>query len=234
MTDEQTGGGLYEHVVEALVYPFRGEGVFLLLVGAVFFWLANFLTFLPLVGSIVGLLTFAYFWAYLLEIMRSSATGKDQLPGWVPITDFWNDIAAPCLLAVMTIVLSGLPLIGIAVTGATTSWDPPTWSWIAAGVVSVLYLPMSLLAVNLGGSITAMNPAIIVPSIMRVPGDYLIACMFLVLLLGVEGILGDSMGQITVIGSLLRIFVSLYFGAVEMRILGVLYHINRHELGWFG
>lgn len=230
---EGSGADFYPRLGDAFIYPFRGDGRYLLLVGTVFFWLAQVLSAVPLLGIAVAVITALYLGAFLLEVMSSSAAGDEELPSWPDVSDFWDNIVRPCLLALFSVLFSALPVIGVAVVGWRTSWQPAAWAWVAAGVVSGLYLPMSLLVVNLTGSILAMNPAVIIPSIARVPLQYLAACVVLALMVVLRGFVGDMLGRVVILGSLLNVFFSLYFSAVEMRILGIIYHANRHRLGWF-
>ena len=48
-----------------------------------------------------------------------------------------------------------------------------------------------------------------------------------------EAFLVEQGEQLPVVGSLFGQLGALYFLAVEMRILGLLYYTNRQRIGWF-
>jgi len=210
----------------AFFYPIRGQGVFVLLVGAFFFEVAWLLTIVPLAGWILGIFLLFYYGAFMLEIMTNTAAGKDQLPYWPDISRLWENIFRPCVLALLTVLFSAVPLIAVGVVAGVYDWEPDWWVWLGAGIVSGLYWPMSLLAVSLSDRLLAMNPAIILPAIARVPFKYLVACAVLVVIVWFNMWIGNP-------PIFVRQFAGLYLGALQMRILGLIYYVNRHDLGWF-
>jgi len=123
--------------------------------------------------------------------MTNTASGKHRLPHWPDITPLWENIFRPCGLALLTVLFSALPLIAVGVAGGVFDWDAGRGIWLGAGIASGLYLPMSLLAVTLSNSLLAMNPAIILPAIARVPFKYLMACMVLAFIVWINSWMGD-------------------------------------------
>jgi len=152
-------------------YPFKGHGIYLLAVGAVFFWI---LGFIPLMGIIVG----GYLSAYMMKIIRSSADGEDEVPDWPDFSDFWSDILDPAIKVSGTTIVSFTPfLLYLFFSYPVYEWfitfqwvkDPIIWLLLLLGS---LYYPMGLLAVAQADSLLALNPGFIIRSIITVAGDY--------------------------------------------------------------
>ena len=83
-------------------------------------------------------------------------------------------------------------------------------------------------------SLLGLNPMLVVPSMLRVPFEYLVTCMMTVLLLvllGMRSLLTGVLDQ-PIIGEVLGMFLVLYFAVVEMRLLGLLYYTKKDRLGW--
>ena len=101
-------------------------------------------------------------------------------------------------------------------------------------IVGLFYLPMGLLAVAMFDSFAALNPALVMGAILRVPLQYITTCLLLVGVYILAGFLQDYLAEsIPFVGAILSTFVFLYFLMVEMRILGLLYYANAKRLGWF-
>ena len=103
-------------------------------------------------------------------------------------------------------------------------------------IFGCLYFPLAFTAVTMADSLDGLNPLVIVPSNLKIPGEYL-----LVVLLSVGIYFAETFGN-ALLGSVLPIpilptlvsqFLGLYLGVVEMRLLGLLYWTKRADLGWF-
>src|SRR5204863_6626018 len=103
---------------------------------------------------------------------------------------FWEDILLPCLQFVgLTLVCFG-PAIGVAwfmIAQGDTGFVPVL---LAAAAFGILYFPMAFLAVAMLDSIMAANPIQIIPSIFKVPLEYLATCAVLGLVVALPPI-GD-------------------------------------------
>ena len=114
-------------------------------------------------------------------------------------------------------------------------------------VFGCLYFPMAFLAVAIKDNVFASNPLVVVPSILRVPLEYIVAAILLAGMFGVRW-LGDaisgemghralrteSISEMLLLFGLrmLWAFLSVYLLTVTMRILGLLYLTKRDRLGW--
>jgi hypothetical protein len=95
---------------------------------------------------------------------------------------------------------------------------------------------MSLLAVAMFDSITAMNPVVVVPSIARIPLPYLLtSATLLVVVLVKWGIYWtlETMIPVPIVPDLLTSLFGFYFLTVSTFILGLMYYTQRHRIGWF-
>jgi hypothetical protein len=115
-------------------------------------------------------------------------------------------------------------------------------------VLGCLYFPMAFLAVAMKDTVMAANPLVVAPAILKIPLQYLIACILLMSVFGVRQLgsfVSDIAGSVTfttrdmsvlllaMAGQAVWAFVSVYLLTVNMRILGLLYNSNREKLGWY-
>ena len=95
---------------------------------------------------------------------------------------------------------------------------------------------MAFMAVSVSDSMAAANPLLVIPSILRIPLQYLLTVLLLGSVLALrwagEAFL-ESLLPMPFLAGIILGFVSLYLFTVEMRILGLLYLANQDRLGWF-
>jgi len=149
------------------------------------------------------------------------------------VRDFWSDILYPFFLVIGTVAFCLGPVIIWALVCLVSGSRVPDTIWVVVGG-GLLYLPMALLGVALCETMAGVNPILVVPSILKVPLEYLAACVLLGLLVALRFSIGTFVsGALPVVGSLIDGFFALYFLTVEMRILGLTYFANEEKLGWF-
>ncbi|HZQ46278.1 MAG TPA: hypothetical protein VFC07_04645, partial [Verrucomicrobiae bacterium] len=152
------------------------------------------------------------------------------------ITNFFEDILIPCLQLLATVLLSFGPLIGVLIWSFNDGGNLAGMAMIPAIVLGCLYFPMGFLAVAMFDTITALNPMLIVPSIIKLPMQYLVACVILAAAFAVRWF-GNGLLQaiipIMIVPDIISSFIGLYFLTVQCRILGLLYFTNKPRLGWF-
>jgi hypothetical protein len=118
---------------------------------------------------------------------------------------------------------------------------------IPAVIFGALYLPMAFLAVAMKDNVMAANPLIVIPSIVRVPLEYLVTAIVVAGIFGArwvgdaltgdmagESMMGSSVTKMLLLFGLRAVwaFFSVYLLTVTMRILGLLYLTKRERLGW--
>lgn len=226
----------YQMLPGAFGYPLRQSGLLMLIVGAIFFSLLKFGMQVAAYAFIFGLagilmlvaVTFGFLFAFMRDIIVSSAQGNDVLPGFPDVTEFHQDILVPfyqflviwiaCLGPGMYVSFNYTPALGIGMM-----------------VAGVFCLPMILLTVSMLDSLEGLNPLLVFASISKAPGAYVTACLlFLVVLAGraaCESLL--KLLPFYFFPSLILNFVGLYGLTVEMRIMGLFYRCYHERLGWF-
>jgi len=229
---------LREEFSGVFTYPFYGEGRYLMIAGTITITILNIfnyysVSFLKLFSLFANIIVVFYLTAFMFKIIVHSANGEEELPDWPDIYDFFSDLVKPLFYFFVTIIVSFLPfIIYYHFTQETSLTDPILFITVITGI---LYFPMGLIAVAISNSLMVLSPHVILPSIKRILFNYLIGCLFLISILGFELIGKGIISKIDL--PLLTIpiysFLSLYFIVVKMRILGLIYYTNRHNLGWF-
>jgi len=232
--DKQDKGSFFEKLPSVLTYPLKGNGLMMLIAGTLFFWFMRVISAFSIFGFIISFFVAGYMSAFMIKIINRSAEGEDEVPDWPDFTDVWEDVIVPYFLFAMTHLLVFLPII---IAGWFTFFRGVYISpifYIVLFILGCFYLPMSLLAVALNLTVKAVNPIYIIPSIFKVPLEYMAACCALLLLALSQAIIETFAGSIFILGTVLNTFFALYFVIVEMRILGLIYYFNEEEFGWFG
>jgi hypothetical protein len=167
----------------------------------------------------------------LKTIISTTATGGDEMPDW-PEYEGWLESGLFPLLELLAILLVCLGPYWLYEHFAR---NPQPLLALALQVAGVAYLPMALLAVAIYDNAMALNPLLIVPSILRVPLEYGAACLVLGLLaLGASSSLQwlrDTMDA-PLLAPVLAEFLLLYTMAVVMRLAGLLYRAKQDRLRW--
>lgn len=213
---------------DAFAYPFKGNGIVLILVGTVCFSFLDFFASLSVFGFIATAFVACYLCAFMMKIVNSSADGKKELPDWPDASDFWDDIIVPLFQVIWTGIFCFAPAIIYLIF---VHFDIFFWLLLALGI---LYFPMALISVALTNSVLSINPVLVVPSIIKVPLDYLTACVILALIALLANFSQLLVSIIPLAGLALKNLLGLYFLVVEAYVLGLIYHANQEKLGWFG
>ncbi|MEW6305223.1 MAG: FHA domain-containing RING-H2 finger protein [Verrucomicrobiota bacterium] len=253
----------FANLKEAYRYPFKGDGPILLVGGAFFFAAITLiikwaLTMVPWIialvaGVILGLFLFifmvGYISAYMWQMVLTSAQGDEFLPDWPDFSDFWHDIARPCLQYLgLLAVCYGPAFLYDAFTDATllgamdyTEDRIHLAVWLLLLFLGNFYFPMATLAVVMHDNILGLNPWTVVLSILRIPRHYFVAFLAMVAValsadlatMTAYLLMNTAFAPLPGVWALVYNFLTLYFLAVEMRILGLIYYCNDEKLGWF-
>ncbi len=236
----------FAQIVSAFKYPFKGDGIILICVGTVMFLLVDGMRWISSYALIYGLfavifLTVAgtgYLTAFLRRIINSTAAGDDEMPDWPEIDDFSSDILSPFLQLIGTVMFCFAPMIALTIFAMTQGDSESAWlGWATMGAMlfGCFYFPMAFTAVAMCDSVMAVNPLLVIPSILKVLREYLLMVIVLAIILFVRWLLKNYLVVIlpvplapTIITSL----IGLYLLVVEMRILGLLYRNKKDELAW--
>jgi hypothetical protein len=118
---------------DVLVYPFRGGGIAILIVGAVFVFGARLLfkynVFLPGLSVVAGAILGAYLSMFYVDVCNSTSTGSEDLPEWpdpVRFREFlldWAKLFTAYLAAFLPIV-GAVVALGIVVAQQVPPPEP--------------------------------------------------------------------------------------------------------------
>lgn len=226
----------FREVPAAFAYPFRGDGLMIFMGGTLIYLVFHALGVAAAYAMFGGILILGlrilvagYIVASVLALIEYSAQGDNRPFIWPEFSEILGDILYPLLLFTGTSVICFAPA-GIALFALPEAATP-------LFILGAFYLPMGMLAVALFDTLSGLNPLLILLSIVKVPLQYLVACVVLLLALGTEiGIrwLLESLVTTPFLLILLGSPIAFYFIVVETRILGLLYNTNKARLDWFG
>jgi hypothetical protein len=216
---------------DAAAYPLRGHGPVIIILGAIFLAFIHLLSCSFRMRTAIFFAVFGagYLAAYMFHIVEASANGKRKLPEWPEFSNFWDSICVPFFQMLCPIVLCGLPgCVPVLILG----WNERSFAMgIAIAIVCSFYVPMAILAIAVNNALAGMHPANVLPGIRAVFPRY--AGIWLVI-----GALGTAsevlyftvLDAIPFVGIAVNRWVIIFLGAMEMRLLGVLYHQSGGKL----
>jgi hypothetical protein len=232
----------FSELPRAVVYPFRGTGLLMLIGATIVFSALDFMSG-GLAGIAIKAAALGYVFAYVQNIIHSTASGDDRLPELPAMDGLFSNF----FRLVGTILISFGPALVVAYLAISQEQSAIGIALIPAIIFGCLYFPMAFLAVAIKDNVMAANPLVVVPSIVRVPLEYLVAAVLVAGVFGVRwlgdivsGEMGDkalrtdSMSEMFLLFGLrmLWAFLSVYLLTAAMRILGILYLTRRDRLGW--
>jgi hypothetical protein len=232
-----------QRVGTAFLYPLQGDGIILLFTGGLFYMLIDAAGFISRFAGMVGILAIVfltilgsgYLVSYMRRILTSSAVGENSMPDWPDLGDLSSDILLPFMQLSTTVAFCFAPAI------ALTVYAPPESPWIVSAIIAsvfigCVYFPMAFTAVAMLDTVMALNPLLVIPSILKIPFAYLAAVALFAAVLLVRW-LGHTLLPMIVpmpfVPWIVSNFLGLYLLTVEMRILGLLYLTKKDDLGWF-
>jgi hypothetical protein len=240
----------------AFAYPLRGTGILFLLLGMLIFagiMLANVMVGTLNVrgmgmGVIMHVILGGYLFTFLQNIIHSTAAGDREVPE-LPGINFLEDILLPFFRLLGLILACFTPVICLAIVTVITKSPVAAISIFPAMIFGCLYFPMAFLVVAILDSVGAVNPLVVIPSILKVPLEYLVTVFILMavvvftrvgdIIVAIEFRHGMSTDSIPELLGLVGVkfvwsLVSIYLLVVNTRILGVLYLSKKDKLAWIG
>ncbi len=220
-----------EYLPDVFAYPFKSWGIITLVAGSIFITITLFFAAFAFLFGIIGYVFVGGLLSYyMMKIVFHSAEGEIDLPGW-DVEDWWDDIACPIFQLILVTLVAYAPLFIYLVISIFTG-GPSLFIVIPLLIFGTLFQPMGILSMSLHHSFASLNPAILIPAILKMPLDYAIACGMLFLIFILKAFFNYLL-VIPFIGPFIDNFIMIYLLVVEMRILGLMYYANRHKLGWF-
>jgi hypothetical protein len=162
------------------------------------------------------------------RIVTSSANGEEDPPEWPEVSDIGQDVIAPFWQLVFAILFAFMP-----------SWFAAEYLGPIPGqfveLLGAIYFPMALLAVAMSNSYSGFNPIFVASSIMKIPKPYFLTCIIFLALEFAWSHARRAFYHLVAIPVLPQVaywFAYLFVLITGMRILGMLYFLNRRKLGW--
>lgn len=249
--------GFFPRVPGAFGYPVRGVGFIIVIVGIVLVamlrWGQACIAFRTLrmiaFGIILSIIAGGYLFTYFQSIIHSTAAGDRELPDLpgVGSGSFLDNVFMPFFRLLGLVVFCFGPALALAVWFLLTHEVTVGLAFLASGAFGCLYFPMAFLAVAVLDSFPAANPLVVVPSILKVPLEYLVAVVVLASAfvfrwggntlidkLFPEGSTIHSMGGLfAMLASMAFVsFVTLYLLIAGVHLLGLIFVTNKEKLGW--
>jgi hypothetical protein len=220
-------------IAKAFKYPFKGNGLILLVTGTIFYGLLNALlmsrgaAFARGYTWIVWVIMYGYLFAYLQKIVVCSAAGDDEPPGWPEVTDIGSDIIQPFFQFGITLLIAFAPA-----WVASTQLGPLPGQFIM--LLGLVFFPMAFLAVAMSDSFASLNPVFIASSIMKAPKPYFMTCLAFAVIVFLYRYAKAVIGAvpIPIIPHFAFWFVFLIAIIIGMRVLGLYYFMHKRELNW--
>jgi hypothetical protein len=236
--------GFFSSLPGALIYPLKGMGIVILIFsGIIFAMLERFANPFGF-GILVIIAAFGYLFSYSQNIIHATAAEEKDMPDMPG----FDDLFGGCMRLLTCMGISfGLPLI-LLIANWQNDAGIPGIVLLGLVVLGGLYFPMCFLAVAMKDTVAAANPLFVIPSMLKIPLEYLVAAVFFLAVLGMwllgkfiafgMGFFTDSTRDMTVLFLLIGFrvfwtFASVYLLTVSMRVLGLLYLTKKHSLGWF-
>ncbi len=173
----------FKSIPGAFSYPVKGDAWLLLLLGTIFFGVLDLAQmFSGIVGLGIGVFGTGYLYSFVQSIIMATGMGDKRGPEWPDFSEWWEDIVIPAFQFTFTNVVVFMPaMLCLALVP-----DEMKLLAIPLAVLGVIYLPMGMLAVSILDTVFALNPMLVVPSIVKVAKGYSIACVALGFIVGVQ------------------------------------------------
>lgn len=221
-------------MLAAWAFPFRGDGLIIMLAGGIFLAVAALVqSFVFLLAWVIAAIVSGYWTAYSQKVVTTSALGEEEPPTWPDFSDMTEDILVPLVqgIALFALYLAPYYVAASFLGEAERSSRILSYALLAGGL---FMMPMAWLGVCMHSSIAALSPHFVIPSILRVPGQYFLLFLELLIVVGIQMGLEMFLEKLDIpfVGALINSFLGIYFLMVICRLLGALYHHNQDRLNW--
>ncbi|MDB6071774.1 MAG: hypothetical protein JWL81_2945 [Verrucomicrobiales bacterium] len=216
-------------LMDALTYPIRGNGRYLMVTGAVLLALFDLASGAIIVGGAATLLAAAYMNAYYFDIVETTVSGRDEAPDWPDAADPLNDFGLPFLRMLFALLVSFGPLLlQMFLSGDSAGWGLGNWLLLLVGAI---YFPMAILNIIISNEWEGAMPQRVVPRIIKAMPGYLGLTGLLLASLVASYALNALLGRVPFLGGLLSAGAWLYFAMAEARLAGLFYrrHLEMEE-----
>jgi hypothetical protein len=161
-------GGFFEDLSGAPLFVLQNNGAILIAFATTVLMIAvTGAVGRSLLGGVVALGCYGFFYGYLTRITAASAEGAEQLPDFNDYDSVWRDGVVPTFQVITLTLVHAIPALLLALV---------TTHPVALGLVgfaSLLTFPISFLDLSMRGSLLDMRPAWQIEAVSRAPSHYL-------------------------------------------------------------
>jgi len=231
-------------IIDIFLYPANTPGLIIMVIAVVLPFVLHALTkflaiftmtfppgivFLVLVlilRFLLGFTLFCYLWWYFSECIRDSALGGLRAPETAGNTPGFGELFCIVARIVACIAVAAVPTIVYLIY--THRVDRTFWILYGCGA---FVFPMAWLAVTMFDSVTALNPILIIPSILSTLFRYLALTLFYYLPAFAIPLLIYILPRNWVMDHFLKL-VGIYLSMVTSHLLGRFYFRAQEKLNW--
>ena len=218
-----------------LLYPVQGKSWIALLFIGFFAGVAGILGLAP--GMITGMargIIYLMLAIYYMEIIARSAEGREKLPNYPDVTNFFSDIFAPGIKWFFLTIVVFIPLIVYVLFLA--GMFGAIISALAIPLLIILGLtiyPMCMIVLSVFDTILpAMNPYLIIRIISRIKKEYVILLVYLFSFYVAKQLFTSFAGAVPIAGTFVAWIVGSYFMLVACYMMGRLVYQTEEKLDW--
>jgi hypothetical protein len=235
----------WEDIVGLLQYPVKNWGWMTLLIMGALYWMGTRF----LLGAIFLLICYVY----LLQIIRTSANGRNELPSWGELSDLWEILARGFKVILVTLI-TWSPLIVFNLFLMRSAYQSMAYgrgpvsprAVLASGLLFILvnaillilmfiYYPMALAIVGVCDTIkAALNPVSVFRYIAAIKKDYAVVLVFWIVLEMIFFGTAAFYSFLPILGGMILALVRAYVFFIEFHILGWMAYQTEDRLNWGG
>jgi FHA domain-containing protein len=227
----------------AFGYPFQGAGIIILVFATIAFAAMDFLLKFGILGWFIAVSFYGFLFLFMQNIIHTTTSDEEEPISFPDV----SSLAGAAFQLSMTILASFWLFLALIIA-KFFDYSIPGEAIIASVIVGGVYFPMAFLAVAMKDSVAAANPLVVIPAMMKVPGQYAITVVLLLIVFAIRkggallsGVAGHEMIHTKNISMFLMAMsiktvlglISVYLLTVTMRILGLFYNASKDKLGWF-
>lgn len=214
-------------LLDALSYPWRRGGAFILVPGAFLALAFSISAYAPVVGLASMGIGACYFAAFYLQIVETTIAGQHRVPDWPSLGDFYDDLIRPGLQMAVVFIMSTLVFASAAwglISMIAFEDEETQWKLLRglSELVYGFYIPMGVLGLVLHGHAGGALPHRVIPAIIRCMPGYLIGVGSLTLISVLTNLLHDWVRQIPLAGVLLGWLLTICLMVMQGRLTGTL------------
>jgi hypothetical protein len=213
-------------ISDALAYPLRGTGKYILVIGAILSLLLSVGAYVPVLGLILVIGASGFFSAYMFKVINATTCGHDEPCDWPDFQDFFSDLVVPWLCILSASFFSFGPYAVVS----SMSEEKGLLSMLLL-ILGFVHFPMSILCVAICGTMRSAFWWITLPLISRCLPQYIVLVLVFGGLSIINVLLKGVLSFVPFLGWFISFFLGMYSLMVTGRLIGLFNRENSHLLG---